>query len=142
MITSIRERVANGTSGLVSSFGDLGEGNTTTYTKVSHHAKVRARMVKYCNLQIVGNHKIEVNETEYKKDTDFGTSHVKVSYINVRPLNPESDTTDTVQPETDVELVDRNANRDRESLEDTIDNEIVNVDEVGKGKVPERLRQA
>lgn len=157
MIASIRQTISNSTSGL-SSFEGLGPGNTTSYTKVrkiSIHQKflecalynfnifdLRGIVECYqtCQLaylQIIGNHKVEVNETEYKKDTDFGTSHVKVSFINVRPL-----ISDTIEPEVDTQTVTTAVNRDRESLEDTVENEIAYNPEVGKDTLPQRLRQA
>ncbi|GJQ74981.1 hypothetical protein Trydic_g9606 [Trypoxylus dichotomus] len=112
VIANVRQTIRDRTAGITSTFQDLGPGNTTSYTKV------------------VGNHKIEVNETEYKKDTDFGTSHVKVSFINVRPLHPDTiETGETT--EADTEFINKPAtnNRNREPLGDSEENEIPNIDE-------------
>jgi len=125
IISSLRQTITSDSTDVISSFGDLGKGNTTSYTK------------------IIGNHKVEVNETEYKKDTDFGTSHVRISYVNVRPLHPDTIDEPTGTTEADTEPINKPSERDRESLE-TIENEIIpnNIDEVGSDKLPQRLQQA
>lgn len=83
-----------------------------------------------------------MNETEYKKDTDFGTSHVKVSFINVRPLHPDTIETDD-STEANAEPASTPIPKDREPLAETVENEIVpDLDEVRNDKVPQRLREA
>ncbi|KRT85078.1 hypothetical protein AMK59_65, partial [Oryctes borbonicus] len=110
VIASVRQTIRDRTAGISSTFQDLGPGNTTSYTK------------------IIGNHKVEVNETEYKKDTDYGTSHVKVSFINVRPLHPDTiETGGTTK--ADTESINQPASRDREPLGESGENEIPSVDE-------------
>lgn len=85
---------------------DLGKGNTTSVTKV------------------IDGHKVVINETEYKKEDDFGGAFFKVRIIDVRPDSSELTTN------TDAEVITTPPSiPDRESIENSIENEIIKNDE-------------
>lgn len=91
---------------------DLGKGNTTSETK------------------IIDGHKVIINQTEYHKDSANGSSFFKVRVIDIQPTEKDSEeVTSTIPPV-----------KDRESLENSVDNEIQKNNEVGTKGAPEKLR--
>jgi hypothetical protein len=98
---------------------DLGKGNTTSVTKV------------------IDGHKVVINETEFKKQGDFGGAFFKVRIIDVQPNSSEMTTEENAEPIT-------NPPKDTESMENSFENEIPKNKEieVGKTKVPEKLQVA
>ncbi|XP_018574240.1 uncharacterized protein LOC108913215 [Anoplophora glabripennis] len=81
---------------------DLSKGNTTSVTKV------------------IDGHKVVINETEYKKEDDFGGAFFKVRIIDVRPDSSELTTNGDTEVVTTPPSVP-----DRESIENSIENEII-----------------
>ncbi|KAJ8922624.1 hypothetical protein NQ315_007656 [Exocentrus adspersus] len=104
------------------SFGDidLGKGNTTSVTK------------------IIDGHKVVINETEYKKEDDFGGAFFKVRIIDVRPESGEATTNSNAEAITSPPAV----NRDTESIESSVENEIPRSREVRTNTTPEKLQAA
>ncbi|KAG5878418.1 hypothetical protein JTB14_002501 [Gonioctena quinquepunctata] len=95
---------------------DLGKGNTTSVTKV------------------IDGHKVTINETEYKKEDDFGGSFFKVRIVNIAPE-------EEVTTEKGSELVGTSTTipKDTELVEDSRENEISKSNEPS---VPEKLTAA
>lgn len=88
-------------------------------------------------LQVIDGHKVVINETEYKKEDDFGGAFFKVRIIDVRPDSSELTTN------TDAEVITTPPSiPDRESIENSIENEIIKNDEVGTKGAPEKLQAA
>ncbi|CAH1184445.1 unnamed protein product [Phyllotreta striolata] len=79
---------------------DLGKGNTTSVTK------------------IIDGHKVVINQTEYHNDDEHGSAFFKVSIIDVQPE-------ETATEKDAEEVTPKETTKDRESLENTADNEIV-----------------
>ncbi|XP_023013082.1 virus-induced RNA 1 [Leptinotarsa decemlineata] len=98
---------------------DLGKGNTTSITKV------------------IDGHKVIINETEYKKEDEFGGSFFKVRIIDVQP-DEEGLTTDK---NAEGIPTGSDAPQDTESVESSIENEIPK-DKEDPSPVPEKLRTA
>lgn len=97
---------------------DLGKGNTTSETK------------------IIDGHKVVINQTEFKKDTPNGSAFYKLRVIDVKPqdFHTEKDTTQTIT--TSPAIPER---KDREPLENSVENEIYKNTEVGTDSAPEKL---
>ena len=90
-------------------------------------------------VQIINGHKVVINETEYKKEDENGGAFVKISVIDFRPAEESGETTS----ERDIEPNPSNLipEKDRESLEDSHENEIPKTNEVGtNGAVPEKIQ--
>ncbi|CAH0561472.1 unnamed protein product [Brassicogethes aeneus] len=105
---------------------DLGKGNTTSVTKV------------------IDGHKVVINETEYKKEDDFGGAYLKVRIVDLQPDSSEavSAEEDSSEPSAAAAL-DKEVTKDREPIEtNSFENEIPKGREVGKSSVPEKLTQA
>jgi len=98
----------------------LAKGNTTSITKV------------------IDGHTVVINETEYKKEDDFGGTFFKVRIIDVKPDSSELTT------ETEAEAVPETArSKDREDVANSIENEISKSKEVGSlDRSPEKLKYA
>ncbi|CAH1103688.1 unnamed protein product [Psylliodes chrysocephalus] len=80
---------------------DLGKGNTTSVTK------------------IIDGHKVVINQTEYHKDDELGSSFFKVRIIDVQPqVTATEKDAEEVKPISTV-------SKDRESVENTVENEIL-----------------
>lgn len=87
--------------------------------------------------QIINGHKVVINETEYKSDDENGAAVFKVRVVDVRPDEGSDEVTEAnaeVIPVTTTE-------KDVESVEDNIENEIPKIqeNEVGKENAPEKL---
>lgn len=82
---------------------------------------------------MIDGHKVVINETEYKRDGEFGGTYFKVRVIDVKPDSNEATTDQAVTTEKDVE-----------SVENSFENEIPKnkETEVGKTNVPEKLQTA
>lgn len=76
-----------------------------------------------------------INETEYKKEDDFGGAYFKVRIIDVQPQDSAEST------EKNAELVPP-VTKDRESVENSVENEIPKSSEVGKISTPAKLKSA
>jgi hypothetical protein len=86
---------------------------------------------------VIDGHKVVINETEFKKQGDFGGAFFKVRIIDVQPNSSEMTTEENAEPIT-------NPPKDTESMENSFENEIPKNKEieVGKTKVPEKLQVA
>lgn len=89
------------------------------------------------SLQVIDGHKVVINETEYKKEDDFGGAFFKVRIIDVRPDSSEVTTNGDAEVVTTPPAVP-----DRESIENSIENEITKSKEVGTKSAPEKLQAA
>ncbi|XP_060532438.1 icarapin-like [Cylas formicarius] len=97
---------------------DLGKANKTSVTKV------------------IDGHKVVINETAYENQDDLGGTFFKVRIIDVKPDSSEQTT------EKEAETIPDN-NKDRESSENSFENEIPKSKEVGNtNSFPEKLIKA
>lgn len=90
---------------------------------------------------MINGHKVVINETEYKHDGDLGGSFFKVRIIDVQPNSSEEMSTEKeAEAVTPTQII----LKDRESVENSFENEIPKNKEieVGKRHTPEKLQTA
>lgn len=94
-----------------------------------------------CYFQIIDGHKVVINDTEYSTSDANSSSVFVVRVIDVKPNDAETAPTDLKTSGEESSSDHPPLVRDRESLENSLENEIPKSKEVGKTNgAPEKLK--
>ncbi|KAJ8969292.1 hypothetical protein NQ314_001831 [Rhamnusium bicolor] len=101
---------------------NLNEGKSVAETDDEHNVEKQIQSETVIDhFNVIDGHKVVINETEYKKEDDFGGAFFKVRIIDVKPESGELTTNKDVEEVTTVPVP---SVRDRESVENSVENEI------------------